>query len=195
MIDERAKYEKMWTLDKYRRRSPGLGQVDHFLTTCRPSKGDHILDVGTGRGVAVGELIRRGYLNTAGIDIASNAVNPDIRYAYLDRFRIGDYLTTDTLMVDWIFCCDFLEHLPPEQLRPALEKIKHDSIKGLYLQVPTFPSSGKKWDDSFEFELHYTVMPAIWWKKLFIDIFGEGTFEHFPENRRVVFYRKESHGR
>ena len=188
-LSEREKYERLWEVDDYRLRSPGLKQVDHFLTVCAPEKHETILDVGCGTGKATHKLRELGY-EAYGVDLAYNAMETNDRDEVVDYLMVGDY-TEMRCEYDWIFCCDMLEHLPNSQLEPTLKKIARESAKGFYLQVPTFPDHGKQWEEDCDFVLHHTVKDAAWWAETFRAVFGEDVdIIQQQEGRRVICWMR-----
>lgn len=70
--------------------------------------------------------------------------------------------------VDWIFCCDVMEHLPPEKVGLVLDRIFKECRKGGYFQIHHredrwIGASGKMHD------LHLTIRPLGWWTSKLIE--------------------------
>jgi hypothetical protein len=70
--EERAKYAEIWAIPDYGSYSPGLANVDRFMTAMRPQQGSSLIDIGAGACVAGTELARRG-LDVWWLDITSTA--------------------------------------------------------------------------------------------------------------------------
>jgi len=127
---ERAKYEKVWECEDYRKFSPGLRAIKDFklLDIIKKDRIRSVLDVGCGSGKAMQYLLTKmPQLRVHGFDIASNCLD--------DFFKGSDCLTTGCLWsdslpegYDTILFCDVAEHLPVEHVEASLKNI-YDSCR------------------------------------------------------------------
>lgn len=183
---EREKYERVWADDRYRRISPGMMEVhrafDHM--GCRP--GETINDYGCGAGLACAWFERHG-LTATGIDHAENARTEDILF-------LGECLwdMSFTPESDYAFCCDVLEHIPPEKVDDVVRGIAERTHKAAWFRIATRPDAmgpliiGEP--------LHLTVRPAQWWQDTLGEFWGtvqpiqadlrDGVFLCTPKPRR-----------
>ena len=138
---ERAKYEKVWECDDYRKFSPGLRAIKDFklLDIIKKDRIKSVLDVGCGSGKAMQYLLTQmPELKVHGFDIASNCLD--------DFFSGSDCLTTGCLWsdplpegYDTITACDIFEHLPEEHVEASLKNI-YDSCKvSAFFCIALFP--------------------------------------------------------
>jgi SAM-dependent methyltransferase len=109
-----------------------------------------ILDIGCGLGQNLRELVKRGYINSIGIDIASDAVN-FCKKNNLNAELIEDILKYDSTegRFDFIIMTHVLEHLNKDKIIPTLKHIKENLLAEngtLYLAVPNAQSNtGAYW--------------------------------------------------
>lgn len=158
---ERAKYTEIWSFDEYRRaNSPGLINVDRFMSVMKPTPGSSLIDIGCGSGRAGLEFQRRG-LNVKWIDLTSAGLSPDVPRDRFIEAPLWDHEWLDIYggYIDYGFCCDVLEHIPTEYTMLALDRIIR-ACRTTWLQIALRPDEfGKLIGEP----LHLTVRPFSWW--------------------------------
>lgn len=176
---ERAKYERMWNLDAYRKVSPGFDDLDRALAALRPPKTARIADLGCGTGRVVRELFAADY-NAVGVDIASNCIDAssDIEFVQCALWDAGKLPS-----VEYALCTDVLEHIPTERVRDTLRAIHGAVGIACYLNIDTIPDAlgvniGER--------LHMTVMSGNSWHSLLKEFWPR--VEQIPAgDRQAVF--------
>jgi hypothetical protein len=169
---EKEKYEKVWKLDLYRRNSPGQKLVPTFLEWAGeiPS-GSTIVDWGCGMGLAGAALYEETDLDITMLDIASNCLNESVKDLIEDndriRFMEHDIRQKTDFVSDYGFCCDLLEHIPPEDIDVALSNVLLSS-RHVFFQIATEPEGYGDHPDVNE-ELHLIVERYNWWLRKFAD--------------------------
>jgi len=181
---ERAKYEQMWTIDLYRKVSPGLWYVDEAITALGAVEGSTFCDFGCGTGAACSELAARGF-RAHGVDIADNCIN-----------AVGPWLFTRAALwdaeklpkVDYGFSVDVLEHIPTPKLLDTLHAIHDACAKGVYLNIDTIHDSfGAMIGQS----LHLTVMSADEWEKVLLSVWPSVTRLESNERQAAFVCRRD----
>ena len=156
--DEARKYRNIWTFDNYRKHSPGATYVFDFLyaAALRIQLGDRIVDLGCGTGRASEEFARLGFRVTA-VDFADNAFEGGRGV----DFVLGNlWSLPEGVEGDWGYCCDVMEHLPPERVSQALAGFAKRMTKGCFFSICFVPDeSGLAIGET----LHLTVRPKEWW--------------------------------
>ena len=154
---EKAKYEKAWAnYPKYRVRSPGERLVEMAIDKMGMAPPESIIDFGCGPGRATRKLAGLG-LDAVGVDIASNCLDPEIDVPFRE---VCLWELPADLKADWGYCCDVMEHIPPERVNEVLTGIRAATDKGVFFQI----AFG---DDNFGAvmgeKLHLTIQPPEWW--------------------------------
>lgn len=173
---EREKYERIWSHKDYRANSPGERLVPYFLKHVPAKSGEWIVDVGCGTGRASLMLKQAGF-NVIAVDLAENCLDPQA----VDQFHfIRDYLWDFRLAepADWFYCCDVLEHIPPEKVDRVLDNCAAIA-KGGFFQIALFP------DEWYGEVLHLTVESQAWWTEKLLDRWNKVEISS-PEKRRMV---------
>lgn len=153
---ERLKYQAMWEQPAYRERSPGmrLAARAHAWMGCKPR--ESLCDWGAGTGRASAWFADQGLQVTA-VDIAENAITEfdgDVSIANL-------WELPDTLgRFDYGYCCDVMEHIPPEHVEASMRGIAERTTKAAFFQIALFECH---MGDDLGLHLHLTVRPANWW--------------------------------
>lgn len=154
-IAEKQKYEKMWSRDEYRERSPGFRLCAKAYDLLKPEAGQSLCDYGAGTGRASAWFKQQG-LNVTALDIAANAVTEfdgDVVEACLWQMpAIGVF--------DYGYCCDVMEHLPTDRVPAALRGIAERTTRAAFFQIALFECH---MGDAIGEHLHLTVKPAQWW--------------------------------
>ncbi len=161
---ERAKYAEIWSLPEYRTaNSPGLENVDRMISVLNPKPGSSIIDVGCGTGCAAMEFERRGF-RAGGLDITDAALELD-RSRFIEAPLWSDWanpksgLISRKLRWDYAFCCDVLEHIPPEYTMLCIDRIL-GACDTAWLQISLRPDEFGKLIGQ---PLHLTVHDFDWW--------------------------------
>jgi SAM-dependent methyltransferase len=171
---ERRKYERAWAMPRYRTYSPGEQVLPIFRSLVR--KRGTLIDLGCGTGRAGQALFESGFDVTL-MDFADNCVEerelPFLKQNLWSRWPDRTW--------DYGYCCDVMEHIPPEKVEPALEQIfKH--CHRVFFSVH-FGEDG--FGELLGERLHLTIQPFVWWRDLFgeygtvkdaRDLIGMGTF-------------------
>lgn len=154
---ERAKYETMWKIDRYRKYSPGERLVDYFLSRVNVTDLHTVIDFGCGTGRAAKKIQDKSNATVIGLDIATNCLDKGV-----DIELVECCLWEKVPKGDVGYCTDVMEHIPPEHIDDVLQNIK-DSIEGeTFFQICTQPAGFGK-DKGLV--LHMTVRGESWWKR------------------------------
>jgi len=137
---ERAKYEKVWECEDYRKFSPGLRAIKDFklLDIIKKDRIKSVLDVGCGSGKAMQYLLTQmPELKVHGFDIAKNCLD--------DFFSGSDCLTTGCLWSDPLpegydlhISADVFEHLPEEYVELSLANILKSAKVSAFFCIALF---------------------------------------------------------
>ncbi len=153
---ERRKYEEVWSLPNYRAYSPGEAVLPLFRQQVRPRSKGRLIDIGCGTGRAGLALASDGWDVTL-LDHAKNCRDheakglPFVKACVWGRWA-GQW--------DVGYCCDVMEHIPPEKVNATLKRI-FTNCGRVFFSICFEP-------DHFGGEvghpLHLTVQPFTWWR-------------------------------
>ena len=172
MRTEQEKYDEMWTHPEYRNTAPGEMAVDHFISLAKPKFTDSLTDFGCGTGRAALRL--SNYCHVKMLDFSSYSLDFDVR-KQLDpdgRFTFRRCDLTKPIIQDkseftkYGFCCDLMEHIPPEDVKQTLINILY-AARHVYFQISCQPDNMGKLIGE---QLHLTVQPYEWWLALFTEL-------------------------
>lgn len=166
---EREKYEKIWKLfPNYRSLSPAEDLAPYYLKVFQEEieEGDVLIDFGCGTGRAAKTFLS-AHLRVELIDHCANCLDEEISlltHMMPDRCRFWQSclwnLSSKIPKGEWGFCCDVLEHIPPEKIDAALQSISQKISKGalfsIYLTEDQFGAAIGE-------PLHLTVQSKEWW--------------------------------
>lgn len=165
---ERSKYEQIWTdVPEYRDYSPGLENVQHFLDVLSPKRGQSLIDIGCGAGVAGLEFAAHG-LKVSYLDITDAALLPEVpRERFIKTALWDNWFDSAPIAVEldvrsgfnYGYCCDVMEHIPTEFAMLVAARIIA-ACDTTWFQIAFFHDGhgaaiGKP--------LHLTVQPFEWW--------------------------------
>lgn len=155
--DEKRKYERMWTIPGYRVSSPGEDLVDAAVTALGMESGQSVIDFGCGPGRATKKLRDMGF-TVLGLDIAENCRDEGMDFPF--RLECLWNLPADIEPADWGYCCDVMEHIPPEHVDAVLAGIRAKTRKGAFFNIAFFHDG---FGNVIGERLHLTVQPQSWW--------------------------------
>ena len=164
---ERSKYARLWReVPGYRENSPGEFWAHTFLAQARVEPHATAIDFGCGTGRGGLALALFGRMRVTLLDFVDGCLDEDVAAAcksQADRisFVVGDLTTPCPMSAAYGFCCDVMEHIPPEDVAKVLRNII-GSAQHCFFAISTV-------DDVFGAKigerLHLTVKPADWWKE------------------------------
>lgn len=192
---ERAKYEQTWTLPAYRKVSPGANVALSAIEAMDWKPPADIIDIGCGTGRASLIFDDKGF-NVFAVDTASNAMGQDTSHIHLHQMclftdNLKDMITTDHLPELAIhgFCCDVMEHIPPEQVGVVLMNIR-EACDDAFFGIAHFADAG--WGTG---ALHLTIASPEWWRMKLSEYFAEVEQVEVAGGRSFeTTYWKCSHG-
>lgn len=154
---ERAKYEDIWTIDAYRANSPGEQLADAFLAMTGAVPGQTVLDAGCGAGRGAIALHAKGLLPRC-CDLTDTALQVEALAFPFTRVAIWHDLGEP---VDWVYCCDVLEHIPTPFTMLVIRRLLDAARLGVFLSISHVPDVYGVWVGQ---TLHETVQPFVWWR-------------------------------
>jgi SAM-dependent methyltransferase len=156
---EQEKYRRMWTeVPGYRSHSPGEELVSVFLSKALWTPTDTLLDAGCGPGRA-GLRLKTAGLDVSWLDITKESLDKGVRSqgTFFEGCLWDMELPTN---FDWVYCCDVMEHIPPEHVDATLDFLLATARKGTFMQIALWAEG---WGNKIGETLHLTVEPAEWW--------------------------------
>jgi len=185
---EKEVYLKAWEVDAYRNTSPGEAQVDRFLEALDTEPGKTVIDAGCGTGRGGYRLWLDGFDVTL-MDFAWNCLDPKVSNAVdaTDRLKFVEHDLTEksALRADYVFCCDVLEHLPPESVDDAIDTMLEMGTD-CFFSIATTPDHFGKHPDINE-PLHKSVHGYQWWLKKFVS-HGVRIHRSLEQPGNVIFF-------
>jgi len=163
---EQNKYAQLWGMPQYREWSPGMDNVQRFLDIVKPAAGASILDIGCGSGKAGLEFANLGF-DVWWHDITEAGLDPHVpRERFLQSTLWRWEVPSSDDNFDYGFCCDVMEHIPPEFTMLVLHLIL-SACKTTWFQIALIPDNcGQLIGET----LHLTVRPFTWWRDRFLDL-------------------------
>jgi len=150
---EKEKYDRMHKVPGY---SPGPGLAHVRTAEGYMPRGCSVIDFGTGTGDAALAFLSRGF-DAWAVDISKEGLRHDLGKKFLQGplWALPDGLPA----ADWGFCCDVMEHIPPNKVEESLRQMA-GRVANCFFAISGVPDSwGKKIGET----LHLTVKPADWW--------------------------------
>lgn len=160
LTTERAKYESIWALESYAAHSPGERALPVFLDMAKPSVGASVLDAGCGSGKGAVALRAAGF-NVTCCDLTAAGLSEPARDLPFVEACLWDDLTPHVGAVDYVYCCDVLEHIPTAMTMLVIARLLAVARCGVFLSISTVPDSYGAWVGE---SLHQTVQPFVWWR-------------------------------
>lgn len=164
---EIEKYEAIWSLPAYHEVSPGEKYAAVFEEVVE-DKSCAVIDIGCGAGAGGKALQELGYRDMTFLDLVrvSEDTTPFIHTPIWRDWQVPK--VGPGKRWDWGYCCDVLEHIPPEYSALSIHRIR-ENCSNAFLSIGLTPDHfGKVIRD----ELHLNVKPFRWWKELLSE-FGE----------------------
>lgn len=172
---ERERYSNTWAIPEYSNHSPGEQNIEFFLQNAAPyltngTRGVTVLDAGCGSGKGAAALSRAGF-RVKMVDITSDGLVEQAKsipyedaclwhwhslYLAARAFRHPGANT-----FDFVYCCDVLEHIPPQFTMLSIANLLRVSRYGLFLSISLVPDNFGIWVGE---QLHNTVQPFTWWR-------------------------------
>jgi ubiquinone/menaquinone biosynthesis C-methylase UbiE len=173
--DYQAQYDGYWeSADRNGESSCDLDRIaEQIVITCGIGR---TLDVGSGEGLLVASLLRRG-VDAYGVGV-SEVVTARCNRRLPDRFTHGSVLALpfDDASFPVVVSTDCLEHLAPKDVPKALKEIHRVASRFVFLQLATIQDRDDHW--------HLTVEGRAWWEtKCF-----EAGFRKHPAYYKVNSY-------
>lgn len=180
---EQAKYKKAWAMPEYHQFSPGLHMLSLFRNMVRRSPGaGTLIDLGCGAGAASRVLSDLGWAVTMldHVKVTPPADQKPLKLPFIKSTLWGNWGKGEHW--DQGYCCDVMEHIPPEKVDKVLRNIMAHCDRVFFSICFTKDHFGAK----VGHPLHLTVEPFEWWVdrlkahgklKGARDLLGEGVFD------------------
>jgi hypothetical protein len=161
---ELSKYQRMWDIPDYRTVSPGEHWAQLFLQQAKPPRDSEAIDFGCGTGRGAWMLCLFGNMRVKMIDFAANCLDHEVAESCITQasrisFEVGDLTKPIAAKAAYGYCCDVMEHIPPQDVATVLANIL-DSANHVFFGIATEPDvMGERIGE----QLHLTVQPLAWW--------------------------------
>jgi SAM-dependent methyltransferase len=191
------KYTKLWSVPEYRAIAPGEEYVETFLREAKPRQGAHVVDLGCGTGRAGLRLATVGRCNVTMIDFARNCLDKHVQ-DLLEKGMIASedqepvkisFIKADLekrlpVIAEYGFCCDVMEHIPPEKVQAVLNNILLACRHCFFVIFTKEDNCGKAHIGE---PIHLSLHPYSWWLERFNE---RECVIHWSAEREnaVVFY-------
>lgn len=171
---ERDRYLEVWSsVEAYGHHAPGEARLPMFLDIVGNQRGT-ILDAGTGSGKGAVALKAAGF-DVYTCDVTNAGMIPEARELpfseaclWHDLSRLARHTGQwGRSKFSFVYCCDVLEHIPPQFTMLAIDQMLRVSRVGLFLTISLVSDNFGAWIGE---PLHRTVMPYLWWRDSIAEI-------------------------
>lgn len=152
---EADKYRRIWERAEYRKISPGMMEAERAFTLLYMQPDQTLIDFGAGTGRATAWFRDRG-LDVLAVDFAENALETSVPFVNACLWDMPD------LSAELGYCCDVMEHIPPEKVGHVLSAIRARITGAVYFRIATRPD---KMGQLIKSRLHLTVQSGEWWRR------------------------------
>jgi len=149
---EREKYETIWQLDAYRKDSPAEESIEKIVNALPVGP---VLDIGCGPGRAAVKLAELGYQPIL-LDIAHNCRDAS---SLSLPFHVCDFSDSIPVKAPAGYCCDVMEHIPPENVDKVLANIS-GAVDTCFFKIDMEPDG---FGALIGEPLHLSIHDAAWW--------------------------------
>ena len=169
---EKDTYEQMWALDSYAEFSPGEKYLPIFLDMLAArslpreivyatgyKRQPTVLDAGIGSGKGAVALRNAGF-DVTGCDIVDPTLLPE-QAKQFPVFQSALWLNLQTSRHDYVYCCDVMEHIPPQFTMLVVHQLLRVARHGVFFSISTVPDMSGAFIGK---PLHLTVQPYVWWR-------------------------------
>jgi SAM-dependent methyltransferase len=155
---EREKYAELWRdVPDYKNYSPGIENVARFMEIIEPSARESLIDIGCGTGLA-GLEFQKAELLVNWLDVTCAGLDSAVpRKRFIQAPLWSNWHMPYGF--DYGFCCDVMEHIPPEYTMLSLDRIL-SSCRLTWFQIALRPD---QFGEAIGKPLHLTVQPFKWW--------------------------------
>lgn len=154
---EADKYRRVWERPEYRRVSPGMLEAERAFAVLEMQAGQSLTDFGAGTGRATAWFQDRG-LKVLALDLVTNALETRVPFLQQNLWA----MTADVPVSDLGFCCDVLEHIPPNRVERVLAGIRSKVSGAVYFRIATRPDRMGRLIGT---PLHLSVKSGEWWRR------------------------------
>jgi 2-polyprenyl-3-methyl-5-hydroxy-6-metoxy-1,4-benzoquinol methylase len=165
LAHERRTYDAMWAVPAYSEYAPGAGFLSIFRAMTGAKPGDTVLDAGCGSGKGALALRDAGFsvracdLTDAGL--VDEASDIPFSHACLWQDLRGQLPYLIGGKVDWVYCCDVLEHIPTPFAMLVISRLLDIGRRGVFLSISLQPDIFGAWVGT---PLHQTVQSFPAWR-------------------------------
>jgi SAM-dependent methyltransferase len=164
-LPEKQKYQAMWQHPIYREVSPGEHIADRFVELACITDKDTVIDFGCGTGRGGNRVAELTGCDMTLVDFV-NACDQKLT----KRFRFVEADLTEQIPVKgkFGFCCDVMEHIPPEDVDLVISNIC-DCVERVFFQISLIDDACGKLINQ---RLHLSVHSFHWWRER-LSAFGQ----------------------
>jgi SAM-dependent methyltransferase len=155
---ELAKYRKAYQHDDYRMNEGRRSALDQVLDDIR---GESWLDVSTGRGELLELARQHGFSTVKGTETVPDLCGEHVTQAVLPEIPFPDH------SFDVVSLIEVIEHLLPDDIRPALDELTRLARKHILISAAVYPH----WYGGVN--MHPSARPQEEWEALFREVWGD----------------------
>ncbi len=160
LLEEQRTYEEMWAVEAYAKSSPGAQLVPVFIDMAHPALTDAVMDAGCGHGKGAIALLAAGFTSITCCDLV-DVREPEAQQFAFHEICLWQAQALRGMGLDWVYCCDVLEHVPEALTMLSVHQLLEASRSGVFLNVSVVPDVFGAWAGR---SLHQTVKPFTWWR-------------------------------
>lgn len=176
-MEEKDKYEAMWSIPQYRQVAPGEEVADVFVRVADIKPSDCVIDFGCGTGRGARRIHELTGCDMLLLDFTSNSLDADIQGMDWFTFLQRDISKPLDVHAKHGFCTDVMEHIPPEQVDAVISNVMN-AAESVFFQISLI-------DDVcgalIGQPLHLSVHPYEWWLEKFASLGYQVTYSDGQE--------------
>jgi 2-polyprenyl-3-methyl-5-hydroxy-6-metoxy-1,4-benzoquinol methylase len=156
-------------------------ECERAWTCAGMTAGATLTDFGAGTGRATAWFRDRG-LNVLAVDHVDNALEVSVPMVVQCLWSMDDAVP----VADFGFCCDVMEHIPPEKVAAVLQGIRARVRVGCWFRIATrIDQMGRLIGQP----LHLTVRGGEWWRRMVEPHFATVDVIH-KDDRDVILWAR-----